>query len=68
MRKVDIDEGHPSENQQRLLLRASRARESAPSLAFGRDSKAGRGCKNFRVKKREGLRCALIAMGGLESS
>lgn len=30
------------------------ARKSTPSLAFGRDLKAGRGCKNFRVKKKAG--------------
>ena len=36
------------------------ARESAPSLAFGRDSKAGGGVGKLCSGEREGFRCVLI--------
>lgn len=42
------------------LFRIAITRESAPSLVFGRDSKAGRGVGRICRGRREGFRCALI--------
>lgn len=50
---------------QGYLFRAAIARESAPSLAFGRDAKAGRGVGKCVSEKREAFRDVLIAGCGL---
>lgn len=46
---VEINEGHPNESKQNLFILSVCCRESAPSLAFDRHSKAGGGVGKLQV-------------------
>ena len=65
---MDINEDHPKENMQRLLKSWLQQGSPPSSLAFGRDSKAGRGVGRLSNGKRKMLQEKCFpgeAVGGL---
>lgn len=57
---MKIHSDHTNENKQSYNFGTDIARNQAQSLAFGRDTKAGKAWESFIVEKREGFRFALI--------